>query len=185
MTAPAGHLIEWTYATHGVQPEVRCEAGADAWCRTRPDADPGCQCEEFKPLRDEQGWFHRVTTYDALDRPVETEEVHRHGPSDECLVVVSMNADPWVTIETGPHAETFIIGTHPIDATWDGDGYDWTPRKADTLAAWLYGRFAGPAPKDGAWKDLDEGDRAYWEHEAAAVRRAVARGGFRPTAEDT
>lgn len=49
----------------------------------------------------------------------------------------------------------------------------------DTLPAWLYQRFAGGVP---AWEFLDDGDRAYWEHHAAAVRRAVERGGFKTSA---
>jgi hypothetical protein len=48
----------------------------------------------------------------------------------------------------------------------------------DTLAAWLYQRFAviHGCP---AWDTLTDDDRSYWEHQAAAVRRAVARGGFK------
>lgn len=49
---------------------------------------------------------------------------------------------------------------------------------ADTLAPWLYQRFAvihGCPP----WDQTTDEERAYWEHHAAAVRRAVARGGFR------
>lgn len=49
----------------------------------------------------------------------------------------------------------------------------------DTLPEWLYRRFAryrGDAP---AWEALSADDQAYWAHEAAAVRRAVARGGFK------
>lgn len=49
----------------------------------------------------------------------------------------------------------------------------------DTLPAWLYRRFAGGVP---AWEWLDDGDRTYWEHQAAAVRRAVERGGFKTPA---
>jgi len=48
---------------------------------------------------------------------------------------------------------------------------------ADTLATWLYQRFAvihGCPP----WEQTTDDDRSYWEHEAAAVRRAVARNGF-------
>lgn len=46
----------------------------------------------------------------------------------------------------------------------------------DTLPAWLYQRFNRVAP---AWASLSDADRSFWEHEAAAVRRAVARDGFR------
>jgi hypothetical protein len=51
---------------------------------------------------------------------------------------------------------------------------------SDTLPAWLYQRFAvihGCPP----WDRATDRDRAYWEHQAAAVRRAVARGGFKTT----
>jgi hypothetical protein len=55
----------------------------------------------------------------------------------------------------------------------------WAPMPVeDTLPAWLYTRFneslAAPA-----WDRLTEVDRTYWAHHAAAVRRAVARGGFK------
>jgi hypothetical protein len=51
----------------------------------------------------------------------------------------------------------------------------------DTLPAWLYQRFMADGE---GWTNLDDDQRAYWEHQAAAVRRAVARGGFRPAAGD-
>lgn len=47
---------------------------------------------------------------------------------------------------------------------------------ADTLANWLHLRFGKTVT---AWEYLDLVDREYWEHEAQAVRRAVARGGFK------
>jgi hypothetical protein len=46
----------------------------------------------------------------------------------------------------------------------------------DTLPAWLAQRFD---PRGPDWDALSDDDRAYWEHQAAAVRRAVARGGFK------
>lgn len=53
---------------------------------------------------------------------------------------------------------------------------------ADTLPAWLHQRFAvGHIP---TFETLGDADRTYWEHEAAAVRRAVARGGFKTSADD-
>lgn len=48
--------------------------------------------------------------------------------------------------------------------------------EADMLPAWLHQRFA----YDGVdWDRLNEDDREYWEHQARAVRRAVARSGFK------
>lgn len=60
---------------------------------------------------------------------------------------------------------------------------DEQPAVPDTLSAWLYQRFAviHGAP---AWDRLADGDRAYWEHHAEAVRRAVSRGGFKAVAPD-
>ncbi|WP_405964797.1 hypothetical protein OG713_34675 [Streptomyces sp. NBC_00723] len=50
----------------------------------------------------------------------------------------------------------------------------------DSLPAWLYRRFM---PDGAGWENLDADDRSYWEHQARAVRRAVARGGFKAGAE--
>ena len=52
---------------------------------------------------------------------------------------------------------------------------------ADTLPAWLSQRFD---PRGPAWDALPDDDRAYWEHEARAVRRAVVRDGFKTPARD-
>ncbi|GAA4823938.1 hypothetical protein [Streptomyces ziwulingensis] len=53
------------------------------------------------------------------------------------------------------------------------------PATSDTLPAWLYRRFM---PDGIGWDNLDADDRSYWEHQARAVRRAVARGGFKRAA---
>lgn len=47
----------------------------------------------------------------------------------------------------------------------------------DTLPEWLYWRFA--CDRNVPWDELHDDIRSYWAHEAAAVRRAVARGGFK------
>lgn len=49
----------------------------------------------------------------------------------------------------------------------------------DTLAAWLYQRFGGQKKLTTEWDRLDQDTQDWWEHEAEAVRRAVARGGFK------
>ncbi|TGZ14705.1 hypothetical protein DV517_61880 [Streptomyces sp. S816] len=49
----------------------------------------------------------------------------------------------------------------------------------DTLAAWLHWRFGTPAEP---WSEVPDEDKACWEHQARAVRRAVARDGFKTTA---
>ena len=52
----------------------------------------------------------------------------------------------------------------------------------DTLPQWLQWRFR-KAQYD--WDQLTESDHDYWRHEAAAVRRAVARDGFKnPTGKE-
>ena len=50
--------------------------------------------------------------------------------------------------------------------------------RPDTLAQWLYYRFAYADDTRIEWGGLPQEDRDFYEHEAAAVRRAVARGGF-------
>ncbi|MFD5002181.1 hypothetical protein ACFWMV_04665 [Streptomyces mutabilis] len=49
------------------------------------------------------------------------------------------------------------------------------PAGDDTLPAWLHWRFG---PHGQPWSDVPDEDKALWEHQARAVRRAVARGGF-------
>jgi hypothetical protein len=55
-------------------------------------------------------------------------------------------------------------------------GAEEQPAAEDTLPAWLAQRFDPRGPE---WNALADDDRTYWEHHAAAVRRAVARGGFK------
>lgn len=55
----------------------------------------------------------------------------------------------------------------------------------DTLAQWLYNRFGklmerlDPTETAKDWPQLPEDGMSWWEHEAAAVRRAVGRGGYK------
>lgn len=53
----------------------------------------------------------------------------------------------------------------------------------DTLPQWLAWRFGHHATTGTDWAGLSGGDRDYWAHEAAAVRRAVERDGFKPYPE--
>lgn len=48
----------------------------------------------------------------------------------------------------------------------------------DTLPQWLQQRFRYVNVPDD-WEALGEVERLYWQHEADAVRRAVARNGFK------
>lgn len=56
-----------------------------------------------------------------------------------------------------------------------------TESTPDTLPQWLHWRFGRPGQ---SWDTLGADDRSYWEHQAAAVRRAVDRGGFKPGGRD-
>lgn len=53
--------------------------------------------------------------------------------------------------------------------------------ESDTLPQWIYQRFAKDNLTYGnrEWYELSDDDRLFWEHEAQAVRRAVARNGFK------
>lgn len=51
-----------------------------------------------------------------------------------------------------------------------------------TLPQWIFQRRAGSLTKEQGemlWQIMSPDDRDYWRHEAAAVRRAVARNGFK------
>lgn len=64
---------------------------------------------------------------------------------------------------------------------WDvalvGGIIDATTPRSDTFPAWLARRMDPRGPK---WDAMSDDDRSYWEHEARAVQRAVARDGFKP-----
>jgi hypothetical protein len=71
------------------------------------------------------------------------------------------------------------VETHVVaDDSDDPEHIDDCPGCEDTLPAWLAQRFD---PRSPDWEQLSDDDRAYWEHHARAVRRAVARNGFKAT----
>jgi hypothetical protein len=79
---------------------------------------------------------------------------------------------PWMELNTDDRAQ-WKAAADAVQNIADGN-------PAGIPAAWLYqrfGRFHGGV----SWSELYETDREYWEHEAAAVKRAVERGGFKNT----
>lgn len=92
----------------------------------------------------------------------------------------SASGDPVVWVD-GEGA--YICLTHVDPVSMD----EWEAAKAtevaaaeqaprDTLAPWLAQRFD---PQGAPWDGMSDDDRSYWEHQARAVRRAVARDGFK------
>lgn len=73
----------------------------------------------------------------------------------------------------GDEDESFHLGRY---VEWLAAGQPDDDGEPDTLPAWLYQRFM---PAGEGWDSLDDGQRSYWEHQARAVRRAVARDGFK------
>lgn len=76
-------------------------------------------------------------------------------------------------------ALTEAVDRKPADEQpvgWDKGAAE---EQSDTLPEWLYQRFARYRSHAPSWSALADDDQAYWAHEAAAVRRAVARGGFK------
>lgn len=95
----------------------------------------------------------------------------QYGDDDSVIVMLS-----------GPDGEPYWLELDAERAPVlrrDLAGPDGEQPGPDTLPAWLYRRFM---PDGIGWDNLDDGDRAYWEHQAAAVRRAVERGGFKTSA---
>jgi hypothetical protein len=89
--------------------------------------------------------------------------------------------DSVIVLLSGPDLEPYWLELDPERAAVlrrnlaGPDGEEAGP--LDTLPAWLHQRFAVNGPT--SWERLDDGQRAYWEHQARAVRRAVDRGGFK------
>lgn len=92
----------------------------------------------------------------------------------------------------GPHEHVWVTALdgdnqparNETGNTWTHCGVCGIPRDpadVDTLPQWLYQRFACPGQPVAriAWDLLDESIRSYWKHTAEAVRRAVARDGFK------
>jgi hypothetical protein len=78
------------------------------------------------------------------------------------------------TVDIPAAEETHVVA----DGSDDPEHIDDCPgcEATDTLPAWLAQRFD---PRGPDWDALTGDDRSYWEHQARAVRRAVARGGFK------
>lgn len=64
-----------------------------------------------------------------------------------------------------------------MDGVADKQAADAKAATPDTLPQWLRHRFGSGL--NVTWDDLHDDDRAYWEHQARAVRRAVERNGFK------
>lgn len=102
---------------------------------------------------------------------VRVRKLHTPGESGECQDCHHGHPCPTVQVLDGDLRRT-------------ADGKSATASEPGTLAAWLYSRFANALDAP-AWDLLTEADRAYWEHQARAVRRAVARGGFKAAGAQT
>jgi hypothetical protein len=64
-----------------------------------------------------------------------------------------------------------------MDGIADQRAADAKAAAPDTLPQWL--RYTFGSGLDTKWADLHPTDRAYWEHQAKAVRGAVERNGFK------
>lgn len=84
----------------------------------------------------------------------------------------------WITCPTGGWWAHRVHPEDNHDASPVPADPDMKPDTEDTLPQWLYQRYV-PADERVPWENLSEEDRSYWEHHAAATRRAVARGGFK------
>uniref|UniRef100_UPI001906E6D1 hypothetical protein n=1 Tax=Streptomyces adelaidensis TaxID=2796465 RepID=UPI001906E6D1 len=87
--------------------------------------------------------------------------------------------DTITVLLSGPDREPYWLELEPERAAVLREDLAGPPtEERDTLPAWLRRRFTGIAVP---WEQLDDGEQSYWEHQAAAVRRAVARNGFKAT----
>ncbi|MGW2384444.1 hypothetical protein [Streptomyces sp. NPDC001658] len=118
-----------------------------------------------------------ATVFDQVTVALLVAEVRRLRATPPMVCINCETPVGWVDCPTGGW---WAHETHPAD------DHDADPRPArqdeptaeDTLPAWLARRFD---PRGADWDGMSDDDRAYWAHQAAAVRRAVARGGFKTT----
>jgi hypothetical protein len=118
-------------------------------------------------------------------------EYHGHGEPPRLCIRAAQHTGKAHTDENGIHWSD-TVAVYPVaDGTWRvGTDVRALLRRVaaeeqpaetqDTLPAWLAQRFD---PRGADWDGMSDDDRSYWEHQARAVRRAVERGGFKPTAE--
>ncbi|MFF0512462.1 hypothetical protein [Streptomyces sp. NPDC004250] len=157
---------------------------------TNHDTDTSAEltAEEARALADDLG----LQLYEAQDavafvaecctiaereqRAITTADVREWLKGARCgrqlaAAVLRCVADETAATEHCPTPETHNWGC--------GCTTDEHPAALGTLPAWLYQRFMAHGV---GWDNLDDDDRSYWEHQARAVRRAVARGGFKQPA---
>ncbi|NUP15461.1 MAG: hypothetical protein HOZ81_05025 [Streptomyces sp.] len=124
--------------------------------------------------------------FDDEDDTAELEWVAAHRFDHDTALRLAKEVAPTLTYRGRSVADALSASVRPVPApeapaphmaaVAAADGRTGVPW--DTPGAWLYQRFM---PDGIGWDRLDDSDRAYWEHQAAAVRRAVARGGFKTT----
>ncbi|WP_416975626.1 hypothetical protein [Streptomyces sp. 4F14] len=107
---------------------------------------------KFRPCRDASAQLRRMAA-EAQQKPTDADVVEAHRLALSFTLGIDADAD----------AEARAADTQDSE----------TP---DTLPAWLRRRFS---TRTGTWEDIGDSERTYWEHQARAVRRAVARGGFK------
>lgn len=135
----------------------------------------------------------RHSTNEALDDAVQALRANQQGPAlpwaatmpDDDLhgfldSLVSAALDRWRSDPVVPDREV-LAAVERACAQWRTPGQGFRSDEdeaveAGTLPAWLHWRFG---PHGQRWQTLADDDRSYWEHHAQAVRRAVARGGFK------
>ncbi|MFF8997115.1 hypothetical protein ACF1GW_30725 [Streptomyces achromogenes] len=99
--------------------------------------------------------------YAALTMPTSQEQ--RQAALDKFTAVAQQVSGA----ETRPAVETHVVADDS---------------NLNTLPAWLHQRFGTRGQHAQTWEQMSDDDRAYWEHHARAVRRAVARSGFKDRA---
>ncbi len=110
------HFISWTHDRDCVRARATCTAPEGADCRLTCHEG----CEAWSIERDQGGPpYHRTGHIDADGN--ETTHALRPG---SCNVVEFLNAEGTID-ELSTGANSFVIGTIPIEECWEGDYYSW------------------------------------------------------------
>jgi len=118
----ATHQIEWTFDQDYVRGRLICHAPDAAPCRWQAT----CECESWYSMgRDAEGPYHLAIEADPDDWRTQIEVRHAMTDGGECHIELFLNEGE-ITECCAPGL-TFIAGRTFVEATWNGDYYEWRP----------------------------------------------------------
>lgn len=118
----SGHRLELSYDSEVFEARLLCD-DEQASCRWHPR----CDCENYHPERDEQGWYHVAYDWELDNAGQVPDVIHRHEIAGSC------NYNDWMNDADGVSwfgdVRQGVIATLPVTVDWDGDNWLWRVEK--------------------------------------------------------